>query len=407
MPGFIAKKRGRFYPVVDLGQVDGTRKLKWHAACRTKGEAKTALNKLLTQRAEGVYVEPSKLTVKAYLEKWLTEGAKPQVAAKTLERYREILDDYVIPTLGGRPLAKLTPLEVQALYRQLEESGRRRRKTRAPKVPKRGKAKAEARPEPTPETPPEPKGLSAMTVLHVHQVFHAALARAVRWNLVVRNVADAVEPPRPTRTEMAALDEAQVSALLAASAGHPLHVPLVLAVLTGLRRGELFGLKWGDLDLDAGTLTVRRSLEKTKAGVAFKEPKTTKSRRVVTLPALAVSTLRRYRAEQAERHLAVGRRLGPESLVFLTLEGTPADPDTVRGLTRLCAKAKVPRIRWHDLRHTHASLLLKAGVGVRVVADRLGHATPTLTMNTYAHVLAGQDADAAAKLEAALKGATR
>jgi integrase len=212
---------------------------------------------------------------------------------------------------------------------------------------------------------------------------------------------------RPRRAP--ALDEAQAHRLLEAARTSVLLVPVLLALSTGLRRGEIYGLRWEDVDLARGALAVRRTLAKTGAGkarvLALTAPKMAKSRRVVALPALAVEVLRRHKAEQAEAQLALGRHVPPDGLIMATLEGGPIDPDTVtKAMARLAKRAEVPPLHFHDLRHTHATLLLKAGVGVRVVAERLGHASPSMTLNVYGHVLAGQDADAAARFEAAVGG---
>lgn len=407
MRGTVIKRGGKWSVVLDLGVelVDGRRRRKrqWHSGYRTWKEADQARIKLLAALDQGTYVAPSKLTVAEYLERWLVEAAKPRVAGTTYDRYVDLVRGHLIPALGTLPLAKLTPLHVQEAYRRLQESGGRRKAAK----PKPAKGCGLSDLVGADSVPTRPRGVSAMTALHVHRVLHRALHQAVRWQLAARNVCDAVEPPRPARVEQRALDEVQTSALLEAAKGTPLELAVTLAVTTGLRRGELFGLKWEDLDLAAGTLTVRRAVERTKAkALALKDPKTTKSRRTIALLALAVSSLVAHRKRQAAEKLLLGPGYADQGFIFADPTGQLLDPErATKGIARLCTKAKIPRIRWHDLRHSHASMLLKAGVSVRVVADRLGHSTTRLTMETYAHVLSGMDQDAAARLEAALRGA--
>jgi len=206
-----------------------------------------------------------------------------------------------------------------------------------------------------------------------------ALQQAVRWQLLARNPADAVEPPRAQRREMEAFDQGEVERLLEAARGTRLAVPVLLAVTTGLRRGELLGLRWQDVDLDVGKLAVR--LEQTKAGLAFKQPKTHKGRRVVTLPRMTVDALRRHRAEQAREKLLLGPAYQDNGLVLARVDGRPLDPaGTTRAFARLVRRAGVRPISLHALRHTHATLLLGANVHPKVVSERLGHATVGITL---------------------------
>ncbi|HEX7126642.1 MAG TPA: site-specific integrase [Thermodesulfobacteriota bacterium] len=372
MPGFIAKKNGRYYPVVDLGREGGKRRLKWHEGHATKEAAKTELRKLLGALDQGAYVEPARRTVGEWLTTWLEQYATPAVTPKTLERYRQIVDLHLRPRLGDVKLGKLTPLQVDAAYAALRE-----------------------------------KKLSETTIRQVHAVLHRALRVAVKKGLLGRNVADAVETPKPARHTVQPLDEAKTIALVEATAGTPLGMPVLLAVMTGCRRGELLALRWRDVDLDAGRLTVRQSLEQTKAGLRFKPPKSGKPR-AVALPAAAVAALKKHRAKQAETLLQLGKRLGDDDLVLAQVDGTPWPPDRLtRAFRDFLIRAKLPRMRFHDARHGHASHLLRQGVPLKVVSERLGHSTIGITADLYTHVLEGMDREAADKLDAALKGATK
>lgn len=243
-------------------------------------------------------------------------------------------------------------------------------------------------------------------MLYHHRVLHRALEQAVRWQLIPRNPADAVEPPRARRPEIQALTEDQVRAMLEAAKGTRYYTLLLLAVATGMRRGELLALRWQDVDLKAGRITVCRSLQYTKErGIFFKEPKNPGSRRTVEISPPVVEALRRHRKEQAGQKLALAPLYEDQDLVFEQGNGRPLFPDTITAwFPRVMERAGLPRVSFHALRHTHVTLLLKAGVPVRVVSDRVGHARVRITLDTYSHVLPGMQKDAAAKLDGILFG---
>ena len=233
------------------------------------------------------------------------------------------------------------------------------------------------------------------------------MAHAVLQDRIGRNPADRVKPPKVVRPQMKALDAGELSRLLEAAKGTRLHMAIVLAATAGLRRGEVTALRWQDVDLQAGTLVVRQALEKTHAtGLKFKPTKTEKARVVSLLP-LTVDALRDRRLEQARQRKLVGLALRNEDLVCSEPDGSPLDPDVVtKGFQYLCTRLPgLPRIRFHDLRHTYASLLLHLGVPVKDVSELLGHSTATLTLNTYGHVLPGARQEAARRLQAAIEEA--
>ena len=313
----------------------------------------------------------------AFLKRWLRDYAAVRVAAKTFERYAEIVRLHLIPALGHHPLAKLQPLHIQAHYSQALQDGRRD-----------GKG-----------------GLLAQTVLHHHRILKEALQQAVRWQLLARNPADAVDPPRPRRREMRALDDAPTAVLLTAAEGTSLHIPVLLAVTTGLRRGEVVGLRWSDVDLDAETLAVRQCVEQTKAGLSFKEPKTAKGRRVVAVPRITTEALRRHKAEQAKQRLLLGPAYHDQGLVCARPDGRIWAPQALSAaFSALAHRLHLP-IGFHGLRHSHATQLLKQGVHPKIVSERLGHATVGITLDVYSHVLPGMQEDAARRADAALRAA--
>jgi integrase len=382
MRGHIRRRGVRSWAVViDLGRDgSGRRKQKWHSVSGTRSDAEDALVRILRSLQTGEYVEPSKLTVKSYLEKWLADYAKPKTSGKTYERYAEIVDAHLVPTLGHHRLAKLQPLHIQTLYTNALKSGRRD-----------GKG-----------------GLSPRTVLHIHRVLHQALGQAVRWQLLVRNPTTAVEPPRPQNREMKVLSEANTARLLSLSEGTDIRIPVLLAVTAGMRRGEILALKWSDLDLQAGMVAVTKSLEQTNEGLALKSPKTAKGRRTIPLPKLALDGLKQHKVAQAEHRLRLGEVYNDLGLICPTADGSLREPDSFsQSFQIFLRKSGLPQVRFHDLRHTHATQLLRQGVHPKVVAERLGHSSITLTLDTYSHVVPGLQEAAARQLDRVLRKAIR
>lgn len=367
--------------VVDVGKdpATGKRKQKWLTVKGTKRDADRKLAELLNDLNKGSYVEPPKITVGQYLDRWLEDYARANTSQRTFERYAEIVRLHLKPALGGLQLSQLRPLHLQQYYTTALREGR-----------KDGK----------------PGGLSPRTVLHHHRVLHEALDQAVRWQLLARNPADAVEPPRPERHEMQVLTAEQVRLLLEAAQDTPWYVPVLLAVTTGMRRGEILGLRWSDVDLEAGVVSVRQTLQTSRElGLAFKEPKTDKSRRSLPVPAYVVEVLREHRKRQVEERLAAGPRYQDHGLVVSAPDGTPIHPDSFsKAFARIARKAGVPATRLHDSRHTHASLLLAQGVHPKIVSERLGHSGIGITLDTYSHLLPGLQEEAVRRLGDTLFG---
>lgn len=377
--------------VLYIGKEDGQSKYKWHSFKGSEKEANKELRRLLHEMDTGGYVEPANMTVAVYLEKWLADYAETNVTGKTLERYRQIVRNNLIPELGRHKLPKLQPLHIQSAYTYWLKEGRQKPITE--KLEDGTVKIIEA-------------GLSAQTVLHFHRVLHEALKQAVRWQLLARNPADAVEPPKIQRKEMKIIAREDVEQLLEACSGSIFYMPVLLAVCTGMRRGEILALQWGDIDLDAGYLSVCRSLEQTKEGLAYKEPKTDRSRRRIDLPDLAVRALRKHKGEQAQLKLLQGEGYQDNGLVCCQDDGWPIPPDYLSDIFRFKVKAAgLEHIRFHDLRHTHATILLQEGVHAKVVSERLGHSNIGITLDTYSHVIPTMQAEAARTLDNALRTA--
>ncbi|MDP9364704.1 MAG: site-specific integrase [Chloroflexota bacterium] len=320
---------------------------------RTRKEAQAALAQWGAEIARGTALEPSRATVGDLLGQWLASVAAHNVKAATLEDYEATVRVHVLPELGSVPVQRLTAARVQSFYA----------------------AKLAA-------------GASPRTVQLCHLRLSQALKQGVAWGLVPHNACASVRAPRVTYKRFETWNPDEARAFLAAAEGDALSPLWLLALSTGMRRGELLGLRWRDVDLDAGTLSVRQCLIPSKGGPVLAEPKTAAARRLVRLPAEAIAALREHRRRQVERRLALGSLWRDLDLVLCTGEGNVVNPANVdRSFARLVRAAGVRRIRFHDLRHTHATWLLAAGQPVKVVSERLGHARVSITLDTYAHVL--------------------
>ncbi len=340
---------------------------------RTKAEALAKREKAIADYHNGLMVfDTENLTTAEYLDRWLDDSKRDAVRQRTLENYAYVVRVHLKPTLGNTKLKALTPARVQSLYRSKLDSG-----------------------------------LSARTVRLIHTVLHGALKQAVRWELVARNVTEAVAAPKPDKSrkkEIRPLDQNQADALLEEVRGDRLGALYRLAVTAGLRQGELLGLRWQDVDLGRGTLCVRQQLTRTKKhGLTFTEPKTKKSRRSVKLTQGTVEALRAHRKRQLKEKLMMGHLWQDTGLVFTTTAGTPLDVGnlTNHSFRPLLERAGLPKIRFHDLRHTCATLLLRRNVNPKIVQELLGHASISETMDTYSHVLPDMQGEAVAAMEVA------
>jgi integrase len=321
------------------------------------------------QRAvdDGLPVPSERETVASFFGTWLT-GAASTLRLSTWTTYEQYVRLHLLPTLGRVRVSQLRPQQLQLLYQDRLASG-----------------------------------LSPMTVRHLHAVIHRGLEQAVRWGVAGRNVADLVDPPRQPRRTLEVFTASEVSELLAAAGGDRLEALYVLAVTTGMRRGELLALRWRDVDLDQGALAVTGSLQRIGGALTIGEPKTTSSRRRVVLARIAVGALRSHRVAQAERQL--GALYWEDlDLVFTNEIGRPIEPGNLlrRSYWPLLDRAGLRRIRFHDLRHTAATLLLSRGVHAKVASEMLGHSTIGITLDLYSHVSETMQRDAAAAMDAVL-----
>jgi integrase len=326
----------------------------------------------LIQKAATGFVDAGKVTVREFFDHWLVAVA-PSLRPATARRYRDVARLHIVSQIGNLRLSKLTPNDVQRLYANRLDYG-----------------------------------LSPTSVHHIHAILHRALDHGVRVGLLMRNVTDAVDPPRRQSPEMQVWSAADALKVLTAADGDTLEALWHLALTTGMRRGELLGLRWRDVDFDAGALSVCRTLSRgSSSRLEVGEPKTTAGRRRVALPASTVERLRRHATKQKELWLAVGPGYADRELVFATIKGTPILPNTLaRAYAKLIERAGVPRIRFHDLRHTSATLLLASGEHPKVVQERLGHASISETLDRYSHVSADMQQRAAARFDVIFDDAT-
>jgi len=361
------RKDGRWVAVLTVKDLAGrANRVSRYADTRTR--ARAALRELQRQQEAGVDLTAGNPTLGAYLMQWLTAVAGT-VKPRVWDSYESIIRVRVIPRIGGLKLSQVTPLVLQGLYAALAADG-----------------------------------LAPRSVVNTHRLLHRALGQAVRWGLLPRNACDGAEPPRPGRPVMKTWGAEQVAAFLAATREHRHHALYVLAVTTGMRLGELLALGWDAVDFEYGRVHVVRSLQRrTGVGLVFGDPKTDGSRRTVFFSEQARAALREQRARQLEERLLAGPLWQEHGLVFARPDGLPHDPGTVsQSFGRAARTAGIPHIRFHDLRHTAATLLLGAGTHPKIVADLLGHSTVALTLNVYSHVTPAMHASAAATMDALL-----
>ena len=348
----------------------------------TRRDAELELARLVAEHNAGISIDPSKMTVSEFLDRWDRDHAALSCTPKTLERYRQIIKNQLKPNIGSVVIQKLRAAQLAELYSKLQTGG-----------------------------------LAPRTVGHCHRLLHRALGHAATWGIIQGNVAASVKPPRVDQgTEISILDEDQIGKVLRHLEGRTLRPIVALALASGARRGELLALRLKDFDAAAGTVRIDRSLEQTKAktkdmaaaasiadrGLRFKSPKTKHGRRAVSLPPAIVAELKAHLLRQQERRLALGMgRAKPDDLIFARWDGQARSP---HWLTQKFGQAmqalKIEGVTVHSLRRTHASQLIAGGMDVLSISRRLGHGSPTITLSTYGHMFRNTNSRAAEILEA-------
>jgi integrase len=376
MRGHTRKRGDRWYYVIDVGHHEkGKRKQRWVSktadglAFTSRKAAQQALTDALSRLHQGNDVEPSRQTVGEYLTEWL-EASRGRVKPTTISGYRQFVHHDIIPALGGIRLQGLTPAKLNAFYAALSE-----------------------------------RGLKPKSVRNCHVVIHKALADGVRWGRIVRNPADLADPPRVPRSEMRVWDLAQLRRFLAHVAEDRLYAAWIVAATTGVRRGELLGLRWSDVDLDGGRVRITQALVVVDGKPAISDPKTAKGRRQLALDPDTVAALMAHRVRQMQERLKWGETYVDSGLCFTREDGSPVSPEWFSdAFARHAAKARLPRVRLHDVRHSYATAALAAGVHPKIVSERLGHSSVGITLDRYSHVVTGMDELAAARVAGLILG---
>jgi len=332
-----------------------------------KGDAQRRLTELLSSLDKGVYTPPGRLTVAEHLHNWLDGYVRTNCSQRTFDGYESIIEHHLIPSLGHYQLKQLHAQVIQAYY---------------------GKAL---------------ENLSSRTVHHQHRVLSQSLKYAVRQGYLGRNPAELVDPPSPKGKAMQTLTQSEVQDLLI-SAQHNYFYPVIYtAVSTGLRQAELLGLRWRDIDIASRSISVNQTLYKRHGICQFNKPKTEHSRRRVSMTSKLAEFLGEYRLERERFYHQLGKTTTLDDLVFANIEGNPLDPSFLsHTFGKIVKRAGLKHCRFHDLRHTFASLMFLRGVPPKVISEALGHSSVAFTMDIYSHIIPGMQSDAMALLDEVL-----
>ena len=332
-----------------------------------KGDAQRRLTELLTSLDKGIYTPPGRLTLAEHLKNWLQGYVKTNCSQRTLDGYQAIIEGHLIPNLGHHQLKQLNQQMIQAYYGQACEK------------------------------------LSSRTVHHQHRVLSQALKYAVRQGYLGRNPCQLVDPPSPKGKAMRTMTQSEATGLLITAAGSYYYPVIYTAVSSGLRQAELLGLRWRDIDIASPSISVNRVLYKRRGICQFNEPKTPHSRRKVDMTPKLAEFLGKFRLERERLCHQLGKTTTLDDLVFSNVEGEPLNPSSLsREFARIVKRAGLRNVRFHDLRHTFASLTLQRGVAPKVISEALGHASVAFTMDTYSHILPGMQSNAMALLNEVL-----
>jgi len=372
MRGSIRQRaKGSWSIIIELDKdaVTGKRRQRWLTIKGDRDTAEKKLTQTLHEIDTGSYVQPGKVKVSQFLDKWLEAYCKPNLTPKALERYESIVRVHLKPALGRLTLPQLRSSHIQALYAQMLNNE-----------------------------------LAPRSVRYAHVVLHKSINTALKWGLVGRNAADGVDLPKPRRPEMLTWDETELSTFLEAAKHSQYFALLYTALFSGARRSELLALRWQDIDLLLGQMSVSRSLHHLRSGeYVFGETKSARSRRMISLSPSAVLVLKAHYDKVRMDLAMLEKPFADNRLIFCQLDGHPYRPETIsRAFENLAVRAGVKKIRFHDARHTHASLMLKQGIHPKIVQERLGHSSIAITLDTYSHVAPGLQQAAANRFDEVL-----
>ncbi|MEN6565908.1 MAG: tyrosine-type recombinase/integrase [Veillonellales bacterium] len=388
MKGSLFKHHGTYYVIVDVEQENGKRKQKWvNTGTANKKEAEKALPKIVIAAQENELPEDDKITLSQFLDKWLLVYCKPNLRPPTYKNYESYIRNHIKPNLGRFAIAKLKPLQIQEFYATKQDAG-----------------------------------LATATVNYLHTILNEALKHAVQWNLITKNPCNAVKAPKRVKYQAQVYSPAQLQILLSIVSGTRLALPVILAVTCGLRRGEVCGLRWQDIDLDNGIMHILHSLDWYESKLTIQPVKTDHSERSIKLPATTLAALNAHKALQTDFKTDPDKDYQNNDFVVSWPDGRPCDPDFLYRQFQKAIKEHnqniaddpelstaekerltLPVIRFHDLRHSHATLLLSQGVAAKIVSERLGHSRTSFTQDTYMHMLPGMQDEAATLVDQALQ----
>ena len=373
MRGCVTKRRGKWCFVVEMGKhpVTGRRRQKWYSSFATKVEAEKELSKVLHELSNGTHVEPTKETLGNFFTNTWLPHKKQHVRPGTYQTYSRFVNGHILPRLGQLNLNKLTPQILIQMYEDMQFGNRK---------------------------------LAPQTIKHIHRVLYDGMETAVKFGITKNNPLRYIKGPKVPRAEMRIWTAAELQQFLEIVKPTRYFVYFLILATTGMRRGELLALRWADIDLDAAKLTVRRSLSRGYEGrFIIQEPKTTSSIRTVALPQQTVAALRQHKIVQAKDKLATGGKYKDEGYIAQTQLGKLMNPQQLEEAWYKALKFMDKKIRLHDLRHCHASLLLQKGIHIKVVSERLGHSSVTITLDRYSHLLPGMQELAAQKFNEILE----
>ena len=355
--------------VIELNKINGKRKQKWYTVHGDKKDAEKFLTEKLRELDTGMFIDIISITVSDYFKYWVEECCIPNQSPTTYESYQKNINLHINPIIGDIKLKDLLPLHLQTLYSNRLKFG-----------------------------------LSKTTVLYLHRIIHSALEQAMKWQLIPRNIADNVEPPKRNKFVAQVLDSSQITELIKIAKETDIYIPIMIAISTGMRRGEILGLTWDNVDFNNNTIKIIKALYNTKNGLVFLEPKTIKSKRIINIPPTLCNILKEHKQKQEFLKNALQNEYKDNNLVCCIENGSPFNPDSFTPKFRkLLDSSNLPKIRFHDLRHSHASLLLSQGVQPKFISERLGHSNINITMDLYSHIYEATNKEIANNFDIFLK----
>lgn len=338
--------------VIELNRVNGKRKQKWFTVHGEKKDAEKFLTEKLRELDTGTLIDSKNINVRQYFNYWYEQHCLTKLSPTTYESYRRNLDNYILKELGHIKLEELQPMHLQTFYTKCSK-----------------------------------KGLSNRTILYFHRIIHCALKQAMKWQFITRNVADCVDTPKPKKYKAMYLNDKEITDLIKSIKNTDIYIIVMIAIATGMRRGEILGLVWKNVDLENAVIKVTQALYPIKRGLAILPPKTETSIRNISIPLTLLNILKDYKKEQNKNKIRLGKDYINNDLVCCTFEGNPIHPTTLNHKFHdILNKNHLPLIRFHDLRHSHASLLLKENTPIKAISERLGHSNVNITMNLYSHI---------------------